>query len=276
MVSLSSQQSVSRPSNSEQEKALVDLKWMMEEISKLKKRPRESLAFYKWKQITKKAISKLYGRRSAQAKKFSKLKYCPSHSGKEHITSQEMQEAYRNGLNKAKSQIREILRSWNEDDQIINSHSPEGINANNRKVFAIHGHDEAAKHEVARLIQKLGLVPVILAEQPSKGRTIIEKFDEHADVGYAIALLTADDIGSRQGEDGARPRARQNVIFELGYFIGRLGRERVCALTKGEPEIPSDYSGVVYISMDAGDWKTELTRELKAADFNIDANRMFE
>ena len=115
---------------------------------------------------------------------------------------------------------------------------------------------------------------MILDEQASQGKTIIEKFESHAQVRFAIALLTPDDTGSLSNDDTPRPRARQNVIFELGFFIGRLGRYRVCALTNGEVEIeiPSDYSGVVYIPMDDGGWKFGLVKELKAAGFNVDAN----
>ena len=113
----------------------------------------------------------------------------------------------------------------------------------------------------------LGLEPVILHEQANLGRTIIEKFEDHAHVGFAVALLTPDDAGSLQGEENSsKPRARQNVIFEFGYFIGKLGRERVCALVKGDVEKPSDYDGVLYISLnDPNDWKIELIKELKAA-----------
>lgn len=135
------------------------------------------------------------------------------------------------------------------------------------KIFIIHGRDEGPKNSVARFLENLGLEPVILAEQPSQGRTIIEKFEQHAQVGFALALLTPDDAGSLQGNEGnLNPRARQNVIFELGFFIGRIGRKRVCALTKGNVEIPSDYTGVVYIPFDDfGGWKGKLIQELESA-----------
>ena len=115
---------------------------------------------------------------------------------------------------------------------------------------------------------------MILHEQPNQGRTIIEKFEEHAQVGFAVVLLTPDDVGSLKGENNhLKPRARQNVIFEFGFFIGRLGRHRVCALTKGDVEIPSDYDGVVYVPLDDhGAWKMKLVKELKAAEFDVDAN----
>jgi hypothetical protein len=113
-----------------------------------------------------------------------------------------------------------------------------------RKVFIVHGHDEGARESVARFLEQLDFDPIILHEQANQGRTIIEKIEAHGDVGFAVVLLTPDDIGSVQGGDPL-PRARQNVLLELGYFIGRLGRARVCALKRGDVEVPSDFGGVV-------------------------------
>ncbi len=118
---------------------------------------------------------------------------------------------------------------------------------------------------------------MVLHEQPNEGRTIIEKFEDYTDVRFAVVLLTPDDVGGLQDNAGdTKPRARQNVIFEFGYFIGKLGRERVCALVKGNVEKPSDYDGVLYIQLDDSEgWKMRLVRELKSAGYNIDANRVF-
>ena len=146
--------------------------------------------------------------------------------------------------------------------------------AGTRRVFVVHGHDKAAKEAVARFLSKLDLEPVILHEQPNQGRTVIEKFERHADVDFAVVLLTPDDIGHPPGSPGdAKPRARQNVIFELGYFVGRLGRSRVCALHKGNVEILSDYQGVIYVPMDdAQAWQLRLAGEIKAAGIDVDLN----
>lgn len=144
-----------------------------------------------------------------------------------------------------------------------------------RKVFIVHGHDEAAKEKVARFLTQLELEPIILHEQVSRNRTIIEKFEANSrEVGFAVVLLTPDDEGCERG--GAhRPRARQNVVFELGYFVGRLGRERVCALMRGEVEVPSDLHGVVYVPFDeANSWKQTLGGELEAAGFTVDWNKV--
>ncbi len=144
-------------------------------------------------------------------------------------------------------------------------------------VFIVHGHDDGAKQTVARMIDRLGLSPIILDEQPQAGRTIIEKFEEHAgEVGFAIVLLTPDDVGAKAGDaENLILRARQNVIFELGFFVGRLGRGRVCALYKHGVEIPSDYYGVGYVEMDGyGGWRLKVADELQSAGFAVDKNNL--
>jgi hypothetical protein len=140
------------------------------------------------------------------------------------------------------------------------------------RVFVVHGHDEAAKESVARFLTKLKLEPIILHEQPNGGRTIIEKFEAYADVGFAVVLMTPDDVGGSTKEpQKLLKRARQNVILELGYFAGRIGRRRVCALHKPELEIPSDFQGILYVPLDeAGGWKMKLAQELTEAKLSID------
>jgi predicted nucleotide-binding protein len=143
------------------------------------------------------------------------------------------------------------------------------------RVFIVHGHDDAAKESVARFLERLGLTVVILHEQPNGGLTIIEKLEHHASVDFAIVLLTPDDIGASAAFPAQlRARARQNVVLEMGLFIGKLGRHRVCALHRGDLELPSDYYGVVYIPMDAhGGWRLPLLRELATAGFPIEVGR---
>jgi predicted nucleotide-binding protein len=146
--------------------------------------------------------------------------------------------------------------------------------ATNQKVFVVHGHDAGAREGVARFLQSIEVEPVILLEQANSGQTIIQKFESHAAaVSFAVILLTPDDLGGAAGSDQAQ-RARQNVIYELGYFTGKLGRGRTCLLRKGNVDIPSDLAGIVYTELDEAEgWKLKLIRELKAAGFNIDANK---
>ena len=143
------------------------------------------------------------------------------------------------------------------------------------KVFIVHGHDELAKTEVARFVEKLGFEAIILSEQPNEGKTIIEKIEDYADVGFAIVLYTECDEGRAIGFSDLKKRARQNVVFEHGFFIGRLGRNHVQALKKGEIELPNDISGVVYTPMDeAKAWQFKVAKEMKKVGYNIDLNKL--
>jgi predicted nucleotide-binding protein len=144
-----------------------------------------------------------------------------------------------------------------------------------RRIFVVHGRDGEHRETVARFLEQLELEAVILHEQPNRGRALITKFREvAADIGFAIVLMTPDDIGGiRDGTSPQQPRARQNVIFELGFFIGALGPDRVAALVSGQVERPSDFDGVVYIPLEA-DWRLPLCRELRAAGYEVDLNKV--
>ncbi len=143
------------------------------------------------------------------------------------------------------------------------------------KVFIVHGHDNEAKQETARFIEKLGLEAIILHELASKGQTIIEKIEENSNVGFAVVLYTPCDEGRGKNQSELKDRARQNVIFEHGYLIGKIGRKNVCALVKGEVETPNDISGVVYIKMDSqSGWKMDLFKEMKESGYNIDPSKL--
>lgn len=146
---------------------------------------------------------------------------------------------------------------------------------NNDNVFIVHGRDDLAKTEVARFIEKLGLNAIILHEQDNGGKTIIEKIEEFSNVGYGIILYTPCDKGSLESDDNLKPRARQNVVFEHGYLIGRLGRNKVSALVKAQVERPGDLDGLVYIDLDkAGGWKLSIARELIREGYSIDLNKV--
>ncbi len=144
-------------------------------------------------------------------------------------------------------------------------------NKYSNKIFIIHGHDKVMLDEISTFIKTLEFEPVILHEQPNKGKTIIEKFEEYSDVGFAIALFSPDDKITEVEQ--SEYRARQNVIFELGYFIGKIGRDRTVAIFKDNVQIPSDYNGVLYIEYtNSENWKLLLCKEMKAVGFNIDLN----
>ncbi len=151
------------------------------------------------------------------------------------------------------------------------------IRNDNLDVFIVHGHNDAMKEATARTIEKLGLKAIVLHEKANAGDTIIEKFTKHSDVGFAIVLLSADDYGYSKIENEAKPklRARQNVIFELGFFYGKLGRKRVVAIFEQNKDFekPSDIDGVIYIPYNSdGKWKFDLARELLEIGYQVDVN----
>jgi len=141
---------------------------------------------------------------------------------------------------------------------------------NSSQVFIVHGHDEIAKLEMADFITSLGLTPIILHMQPSSGRTIIEKIEYYSNVGFGIVLYTPCDVGSKVGDLTGKYRARQNVVFEHGYLIGKLGRPRVVAVVKSSVETPNDISGVVYVSLDEQNiWKETLKTEMRSVGYQV-------
>lgn len=155
------------------------------------------------------------------------------------------------------------------------SATPKTVTRNKRKVFIVHGRDNEAKQEVARFVAGLGLEPIILHEQASSGLTIIEKIERYTnDADFALVLYTACDQGRGFHEKNIAPqnRARQNVVFEHGYLMAKLGRENVCALVKGTIETPNDINGVVYVSLDDfGGWKNSVATELRACGYHINS-----
>jgi predicted nucleotide-binding protein len=152
------------------------------------------------------------------------------------------------------------------------------IGANQRRVFLVHGHGHLVNHSMEQFLLEHQMKTIVLNQEPGKGRTIIERFEQSADVGFAVVVLTPDDMGAdRTSATLGRllPRARQNVILELGYFIARLGRNRVCALKSGDVELPSDVIGVSYVDFDeTGTWRSRVTRELAAAGYTVDLSKM--
>lgn len=257
-------------------KAVERLEKLLEEFSELDTEDSHCQKTLKWTQDVYSAFIYIFGEDSRQYKQLP---------GNHKTTPSGVREYLNVMYSLVASNLDDVRYFW-EDDEESATHSIDqsGLLApdidridkmsTSKKVFVVHGHDEGKREAVARFLDMLELEPIILHEQANKGRTIIEKFEDHADAGFAVVLLTPDDIGAvDKVENDLKPRARQNVILELGFFIGKLGRKRVCALKSHCVENPSDVDGMVYINLDEPDaWKTGLVRELRAAGFDIDAN----
>lgn len=171
----------------------------------------------------------------------------------------------------------EVQKSLLDDfiNQLGHAGTEDDVPKRQTKIFLVHGHDPEIKETVARFLQNLGLESIILAEQAHRGRTIIQQIETYTDdVPFAVVLLTPDDIGEAKDRvDQLKPRARQNVILELGFLMGKLGRSNVCAIRKGDVEIPSDFQGILWTNWEQ-DWKLELIRDLRDAKIDIDLDKI--
>ena len=159
-----------------------------------------------------------------------------------------------------------------ENGSSVSISDPEASIQKYDKVFIVHGHDGELKQSVARIIEKQGIEAIILSEQANKGRTIIEKLEDYSDVGGAICLFTADDLGRAKKDSSDNPRARQNVVLETGYFMGKLGRDHIVILADNGIGMPSDLLGIVYT--DTQSWKIDLLKELRAMGYTVDFNKL--
>jgi predicted nucleotide-binding protein len=248
-----------------------------------------SPVFVKWKQDCLRLLAQVEGQNSTALKSFEDLDFEGNSFGMS-VNQSAYTVQFHESLWKAQAILQSVRDAVVEEAQAVyspntatNSSAPQ-----NKKVFVVHGHDEKLKVQVARFLEKLELEPVILHEQADRGLTIIEKFEKHSEVSFAVVLLSPDDAGGKLKEEfrwmgfgqemeteTLKARARQNVIFEFGYFIGKLGRANVCGLYCEGVELPSDYSGVLYTKVDdGGAWQFNLLKELKAAGFAVDANRL--
>ena len=184
-------------------------------------------------------------------------------------------------MNKMETHLALKYPTFNQDGRSKSKDNPiektGGDKNMSKKVFIVHGHDNEAKQEVARTLEKAGFEAIILHEQADGGLTIMEKIERYTDVDFAVVLYTECDKGRAKEDsvDAERYRARQNVVFEHGYLIGKLGRNKVCALVKGNVETPGDISGVVYTPMDAnGAWKMQLGNNMKDVGLDVDLNKL--
>jgi predicted nucleotide-binding protein len=229
-------------------------------------------------------LEEIFGAYSTEYKRYSPaaaLYGGPISIGRQHYHDTEFRRYYEKSRLGAISLLEQAIQGLVERQADLGSSSQEvelvdeSVQEFSRGIFVVHGRDGEHREAVARFLEQLGLEAVILHEQPNKGRALITKFREVAsDIGFAIVLMTPDDIGGIGNGGEQHPRARQNVIFELGFFIGALGPDRVAALVSNQVERPSDFDGVVYIPIE-GDWRLPLCKELRAAGYDIDLNKVF-
>ena len=226
-------------------------------------------------------VKKAFGKETEYVDKLTKIRFSPS------ITYSGMSPSvYYSSFQNGKNQLVNLINVMLEDlslSEIINTE--DNLLKTNplllKNIFIVHGHNEEMKQSTARFLEKVGLTPIILHERPNKGRTIIEKFTDYSDVNFAVILLSADDVAFPKTEsiENAKFRARQNVILELGFFLGKIGRENVVVLHEQVEnlEIPSDYQGILYVPYDnSGNWKLSIAKELKAIGYEIDGNKLLE
>jgi predicted nucleotide-binding protein len=258
------------------EKALIRFRKLLEQAPQVRN---EVINLKVWRQDIEGVLSGYYGQQSIQLEQFKDIHFS-LRMFSSATPDYAFEKARLDGIATAEAFLASRIAELEDDlaDSIVQGQQPTSVTAaDEHKIFVVHGHDHGTKEKVARYLERLGLEPVILHEQPDQGRTIIEKFEHHADVGCAVVLLTADDVAYAKGDASKQEnRARQNVIFELGYFIGKLGRKNTIALLEKGVIRPSDFDGVLYIPMeDDATWRLRIVGELKAAGMAVDANKAF-
>jgi len=255
------------------------LKRLKAEIENLKNVGLNSTQFYEWKMNVKVELARIFGDSSGHLLRFAQIKFTVDPDNLSFYSRSKPEAKARYAYQKGINESRELL---DETIIYISKYGSENMSEEKicdskvmkRKVFIIHGHDDALRAMVARVIERQGLEAIILHEQSNSGRTIIEKFEEYANsCDFAIALFTPDDLDSDSNNQD-KFRARQNVLFELGFFYGKLGRKHTCVVKKGKIEIPSDLHGIVYVDSNSDDWRYQLVEELKATGFDVSKDRI--
>jgi predicted nucleotide-binding protein len=223
--------------------------------------------FKAWSVKAHRLLIKLFGEDSYEIKEFDRISYSLS-IYTFNTPDYEFVQACKRGLEKAIA----MLQALKEDisDESISEESQQCRDY--RRIFVVHGHDGELRESVARVIERQGIEAIILNEQVNLGKTIIEKLEEYGDAACAVCLFTNDDLGRSKSDESDKPRARQNVVFEAGYFIGRFGRENVVVLADKGIELPSDMHGIVYT--DTESWKFSFLKELRAIGYTVDMNKL--
>lgn len=261
------------------EKAYERLKELLHESDSADYSWAESGKSTEWKQNVQSALRRMFGEDSPQLEQFNNVRYSPMVFGGGSDTP--FRRAFASGISNAQGILRAAVREY--EDYEMPEAAPKSSrvepviagSTHSRDVFLVHGHDEAMRETVIRFLERLDLNPIVLQERPSGGKTVIEKFEDAANVAFAIVLLSPDDVGNVASKsDELLARARQNAILELGFFVALLGRPNVCPLVKGDLDLPSDIHGIVYVPFEGESWKLKLARELKHAGLEIDVQKM--
>ncbi|MFT4164016.1 MAG: nucleotide-binding protein [Microlunatus sp.] len=231
--------------------------------------------FTDWRNRTDVVVRTVMGAQSLTYKRFQRVRYSPQVMYEGQDTSSYRPRGVRSVISLLDAAKLELELGQEVEDVVEIQHSEPTDDATGSRVFIVHGHDDSKKHESARFLRALtGHEPVILHEQPNRGQVLIEKFEQSAaGTGYAVVLLTGDDIGRAKAapSDAETPRGRQNVVFEMGFFLGAFGRQRVAVLQEPGVEQPSDVQGLVYIQLDRdGAWEARLATEIEAAGIPVD------
>lgn len=233
----------------------------------------EGDSFITWKNRVELFLNRRYGSSSFELQQFKEISFYRSSIAELNgMISVDHWPECRKGLHIAQDLLNTLLVDLKDEDTAVPTSAPQKQLSNFQKVFIVHGHDGELKESVARIIEKQGIEATILSEKENQGKTIIEKIERNSEVGGAICLFTADDYGKEKEETEEKARARQNVVFEAGFFMGKLGREHVVLLADPGIEMPSDLSGVVYTN--TRNWQFDLLRELKKMGYGVDLNKL--
>lgn len=264
-------------------KAFLETRNLLEKDAHLFKRFEVNEQLEKFRLQVKNYLESIYGKDSDAYKKFKNINFLYyGYRGMEGKQVPLDLSTYKDGLKTAKILLETICEDIREKSmktpvaipELSTSITPKVLS---NKVFIVHGHDETAISQLSEVLLRLKLEPIVLRDNPSGGNTVIEKIERlSTSVGYGIALYTACDIGGKT-KDILKNRARQNVLFEHGYLMAKIGRKNTIALVKGDIEIPSDLRGVVYEPMDdSGAWKFKIASELKHNGYDIDLNDLIK
>lgn len=225
--------------------------------------------FQAWHSKTERFLIKKYGEKSYEVKNFKSFRFSLS-----SYFSGTPESAFIKACQDDLQTVKAIFEQYLEDMQEESGDMSDKVYtyADYSKIFIVHGHDGELKEAVARMIEKQGIQAIILSEQANRGATVIEKIESNSDVKGAICLFTADDLGKERNENTDNFRARQNVVFEAGYFVGKLGRENTIFVAEDNIELPSDLQGIVYTNLN--EWRFKILQELKVIGYCIDYNKI--